>query len=148
MLVPMNMLRSLGLVALSLVLLLPGCKHEQTSEQAGDQAPVGADGFPDGPYQDRNPALAKQLVDAGALLLDVRTPGEFAGGHVEGAINIDHQEVAARIEEIRELQGGDAHKPIVVYCRSGRRSGIAKQQLEDAGFDRVTNLGGISDWPD
>lgn len=142
----MNTLAHLGAAALglSLMLLGPGCEHD------GDHAPitVGADGFPDGPYRDRDPALAKQLVDAGALLLDVRTPDEFASGHIDGAINIDHTEVSSRIAEIRELQGGDLHKPVVVYCRSGRRSGIAKQILEDAGFDRVTNLGGIGDWED
>lgn len=106
------------------------------------------DGFPPGPYEDRDPALAKRLVMAGALLLDVRTPEEFASGHVEGALNIDHSQVSARLEEIAGLVEGDRHKPIVVYCRSGRRSGLAKQTLEAAGFDRVTNLGGYRDWPD
>lgn len=148
----------IGLASLvGLLAAAPGCKPAQSAEVESNtaEAKVAASGakgakddqgFPAGPYADRDPKLAKQLVDQGALLLDVRTPGEFAAGHVEGAVNITHTEVADRLDEIRELQGGDAHKPIVVYCRSGRRSGIAKQDLEEAGFDRVTNLGGLSDW--
>lgn len=115
--------------------------ERQASEQASE-------GFPPGPYEDRDPKLAKRLVEAGALLLDVRTAEEFAAGHVEGALNIDHSQVPARLEEIEGLVEGDRHRPIVVYCRSGRRSGMAKQALEAAGFDRVTNLGGYRDWPD
>jgi phage shock protein E len=141
-------LRDALLATLALTLSAPGCK----ANAEGDAPPVAkaeldAQGFPEGPYPDRDPALAKQLVDAGALLLDVRTPEEFASGHVDGAINIPHTEVPNRIDEIRELVGGEAHKPVVVYCRSGRRSGIAKKALERAGFDRVTNLGGLKDWP-
>ena len=51
------------------------------------------------------------------------------------------------LDEIRELAGGDTHTPVVVYCKSGRRAGLVKEQLLEAGFDRVTNLGGLSDWP-
>ena len=105
------------------------------------------DAFPPGPYADRDAALAKQLVDGGALLLDVRTPEEFAGGHVDGAVNIDHSEVSARLDEVRKLVDGDSHQPVVLYCKSGRRAGLVKTELEAAGFDRVTNLGGFSDWP-
>lgn len=145
---PMNT-RRLLCTALMLGLLLPGCKHDQDTEAtANTDTKLDAQGFPDGPYADRDPALAKRLVDAGALLLDVRTPEEFASGHVEGAININHTDVPARLDEIRELVGGDLHKPIVVYCKSGRRAGIVKKELLDAGFDRVTNLGGLGDWPD
>ncbi|WP_146661741.1 rhodanese-like domain-containing protein [Enhygromyxa salina] len=135
--------------ALAIALLLPACKHEQDTEAAAKaDTKLDAPDLPEGPYADRDPALAKQLVDAGALLLDVRTPEEFASGHVEGAININHADVPARLDEIRELVGGDVHKPVVVYCKSGRRAGIVKDQLVDAGFDRVTNLGGLNDWPD
>ncbi|HGG57887.1 MAG TPA: rhodanese-like domain-containing protein, partial [Nannocystis exedens] len=84
----------------------------------------------------------------GAVLLDVRTPEEFAEGHVDGAINIPHDQVDARAAEIDELQGGDKAKPIVVYCRSGRRASIAKQSLMDGGRSQVTNLGGLTDWPE
>jgi phage shock protein E len=131
---------------LTILALAPACASE--AERTANAAPaLAADGLPAGPFHDRDPALAKQLVDGGALLLDVRTPEEYAAGHLDGAINIDHAEVGARLDEIRKWADGDLHKPVVLYCRSGRRAGIVKQQLLDAGFERVTNLGGLSDWP-
>jgi phage shock protein E len=95
---------------------------------------------------DRDPALARRLVAEGALLLDVRTPEEFASGHVEGAVNVPIGELDERMHEIEALTGGDESKPIVVYCSSGRRSGMAKDKLLAAGYEQVTNLGGIDDW--
>ena len=137
-------------LAMALALLAAGCKQDSATEQAAAgaaKAELDAEGFPAGPYADRDPALAKQLVEAGAVVLDVRTPGEYEGGHLEGAVNIDHREVEARMAEIRALAGDDLHKPVVLYCRSGRRADLVKAQLEAAGFDRVTNLGGIKDYP-
>jgi phage shock protein E len=110
---------------------------------AGDEDP-----FPPRPYPDRDLALAQQLVEAGALLLDVRSASEFASGHIDGAVNIPHTQISERTGEILDSQGGDPHKPIVLYCRSGHRAGLAKRDLEEAGFDRLTNFGGIDDWPD
>jgi phage shock protein E len=73
--------------------------------------------------------------------IDVRTAGEYDAGHVAGAVNIPYGEIAARIAEITT----DRDDVIYVYCRSGRRSGIAKSTLEDAGFTNVVNLGGLED---
>ncbi len=96
---------------------------------------------------DRDPSLARRLVrDEGALLLDVRSVREFNNGHVEGAKNITHTEVSKRVDEIVEWQGGDKDKPIVVYCRAGRRAGFAKKALLEAGFTNISNLGGMSAW--
>jgi rhodanese-related sulfurtransferase len=96
---------------------------------------------------DRDPKLAHELVEQrGALLIDARTPAEYAGGHIEGAINVPHDQVPGRLAEILALQGGDRTKPIVVYCQSGRRSGLAKSALVQDGFEAVTNLGGIGAW--
>lgn len=93
------------------------------------------------------PALARKLVrEQGALLLDVRSPAEFESGHVDGATLLPHDQVAARIEEIDGWLDGDRSKPIVVYCRSGNRSGKAKKTLEDAGFTQVVDLGAMSSW--
>ena len=98
---------------------------------------------------DRDPELACRLVrQEGAVLLDVRTPREFAEEHIEGAINIPYDEIDARAAEIDRLQGGDKATPTVVYCRTGRRSGIANQSLMDGGRSQVTNLRGLRDWPD
>jgi len=80
---------------------------------------------------------ALAAVDNGALLVDVRSPGEFAGGHLEGALNIPHTEILAGIRAL----GTDREAPIVLYCRSGNRSGIATRALEEAGFTDVTNAG-------
>jgi phage shock protein E len=76
--------------------------------------------------------------------IDVRSVGEYASGHVEGAVNIPYEEIAARIAEVT----GNKDDVIYVYCRSGRRSGIAKSVLEEAGFTNVVNLGGLSDAQD
>jgi phage shock protein E len=125
-----------------------GIANADPGRPAAAPTQPGDDPFPPGPYGDRDPALAQQLVDGGALLLDVRSAGEFAGGHLDGAVNIPHTQVDERLAEIREMQGQDPHRPIVLYCRSGHRAGLAKRELETAGFDRVTNLGGLADWPD
>ena len=72
------------------------------------------------------------------LLIDVRTPGEFSAGHVPGAINIPHTELAKRLDEIRARQD----KGLILYCESGRRAGIAAGILHDAGFDNIRHLEG------
>ena len=85
---------------------------------------------------------AKALVKQGALLLDVRTPAEFSGGHVEGAVNIPVQELDAKLASVPAKKD----QPIVVYCHSGRRSASAKQMLEKAGFTKVSDLGAMTNW--
>ena len=94
-----------------------------------------------------DPMQAKQLVDNGALLLDVRQPHEFQERNIAGAINVPVGELDTHIPDIERRVQGDRSHPIVVYCRSGARSGMAKRKLEASGFTAVTNLGGIDDWP-
>ena len=77
----------------------------------------------------------KNLINDGAFLVDVRTPGEFAGGSAKGALNIPLDQVTQRISEFENK------KHIVVFCRSGNRSGQAKSILEQKGFTNVTNGG-------
>jgi phage shock protein E len=77
---------------------------------------------------------------ASHLLIDVRTPEEFASGHIDGSVNIPVEEMHGRLDDIP----GDA--PIVVYCRSGNRSAAAARILTDAGYAPVYDLGGIQDW--
>lgn len=86
-------------------------------------------------------AEAKKMVDEGALLLDVRTVGEFNEKHIEGAVNIPVQDLEKRLAEV-----GDKKRPVVVYCRSGKRSEQAKVILDGAGWQKVENLGGIDNW--
>ena len=84
----------------------------------------------------------KALLDGKALVVDVRTPGEFASGHHPRAVNIPVDQVQSRIAEF-----GDKKKPVVVYCASGVRSSRAKQALESAGYTQVINAGGYGDLP-
>jgi len=86
---------------------------------------------------------ARRLVEQGALLLDVRTPGEYADRHLPGAVNIPVQELAARLGEV-----GAKDRSVVVYCRSGHRSANAAAMLRQAGYAQVHDLGAMSRWPD
>lgn len=85
-------------------------------------------------------ALVERLAwgDRSLLVLDVRTPAEYAEGHVPGARNFPHTEIAARIAELSAAQSSD----IVVYCRSGTRAKQALAVLEGAGFKRLFHLQG------
>ena len=83
---------------------------------------------------------ARRLVNEGAVLLDVRTPGEFSAGHIDGAVNIPVQELGSRLNEL------DVASPVVVYCRSGQRSSFAAGTLKNAGFASVSDLGPMSAW--
>ena len=81
---------------------------------------------------------AWQEIRSGAMLLDVRTPEEFAGGHLENALNIPYDQITSRSAEL----GEDKNKMIVVYCRSGKRAGAAEKTLKSLGFTNVLNAGG------
>jgi rhodanese-related sulfurtransferase len=84
---------------------------------------------------------ARELVAAGASLLDVRTPAEFADAHLPGALNIPVQDLQRRMRELEAKE-----RPIVVYCRSGNRSAQASQLLKGAGYTAVHDLGAMSNW--
>ena len=76
-----------------------------------------------------------------AIWIDVRTPQEFGEGHVDQAVNIPYDEIGARIASVT----ADQDATIYVYCRSGRRSGMAKATLDEMGYTRVVNIGGLED---
>ncbi|MCL7414553.1 MAG: rhodanese-like domain-containing protein [ANME-2 cluster archaeon] len=85
---------------------------------------------------------AKIMVDSGEyFLLDVRTQEEYDAGHIEGAVLIPYDELPDRLDEVPN------DLPILVYCRTARRSAIASTTLTDNGYPDVYNmLGGIVDW--
>lgn len=85
-------------------------------------------------------SLVERLAwgDQALVVLDVRTAAEYAEGHVPGAQNIPHTELAARIAELEDARARD----VVVYCRSGSRSAQALAVLEAAGFKRLFHLQG------
>jgi rhodanese-related sulfurtransferase len=87
--------------------------------------------------------FSSKVAESGVVTLDVRTPGEFAEGHIEGAQLIDFQ--SGNFEN--EISGLDKNATYAVYCRSGNRSGQAVKVMHDAGFHNVYNLnGGVIDW--
>ena len=87
-------------------------------------------------------AFLSTAQQSGVVVVDVRTPSEYAAGHVDGAINVD-VEGAAFDSEIAKL---DKNATYAVYCHSGRRSGLATDAMAKAGFTHVYNLqGGIGD---
>lgn len=75
-----------------------------------------------------------------ATILDVRTPEEFSGSHYPSAVNIPLNELPQRLDEIKEMK-----QPIVAYCRSGNRSGMAVSILKQNGLIDVHNGGALSD---
>jgi rhodanese-related sulfurtransferase len=77
----------------------------------------------------------KSIIEAGAFLVDVREPGEFAGGTAKGAVNIPLGSVASQLAKF------EGKENIIVFCRSGNRSGQAKTILEQNGFKNVVNGG-------
>lgn len=83
-------------------------------------------------------ADVKAKIKQGAIILDVRTPGEYQSGHYPGAINIPLQSLCDRLADV-----GDKKKAVVVYCASGMRSAQAAKILSDAGFGDVSNAGGL-----
>ena len=73
-----------------------------------------------------------EFIQHGAVIIDVRTPAEFADGHVEGSVNIPLNEVAGQIEKIKKY-----NKPIITCCRSGARSGTAANILNNNEIDSI-----------
>lgn len=73
------------------------------------------------------------------IWIDVRTPEEFAEGHINGSLNIPFEDIGGRISSITEDQESD----IRVYCRSGHRSGVAMDVLKSMGYRHVINEGGL-----
>ncbi|MCC6906041.1 MAG: rhodanese-like domain-containing protein [Anaerolineae bacterium] len=124
--------RFLPILLLSLIALLSAC-----SAPASDQTATGQN-------QLINPAAYVDQFGADTtfsrhFLVDVRTPEEFASGHIAGAVNIPVEELSAHLSEF------PTDRPTVVYCRSGNRSATAASQLAASGYD-VYDLGGIIDW--
>jgi rhodanese-related sulfurtransferase len=88
-----------------------------------------------------DPDAARQLVAAGAVLLDVRSPQEYADQRLPEAVNIPVDQLEARLDEVRQLA-----RPLVVYCASGMRSNRAAGMLRQAEIPDVHDLGSLSRW--
>lgn len=88
-------------------------------------------------------AISIMEAETGYLILDVRTPEEFAERHIPGAVNIPNETIGTA--EIPELP--DKDQMILVYCRSGNRSVQASEKLAALGYTNILEFGGINDWP-
>lgn len=87
-------------------------------------------------------AVTMMEEESGYIILDVRTPEEFADGHIPNAVNIPNEVIGT--EEIPELP--DKEQLILVYCRSGNRSKQASEKLVNLGYTNIVEFGGIIDW--
>ncbi|MHB1315170.1 MAG: rhodanese-like domain-containing protein [Christensenellales bacterium] len=96
-------------------------------------------------YRTISPKQAKEMIaKEGVLLVDVRTPEEYAEGHIPGSILLPSEEITkGNFASVLP----DKEAVTIVYCRSGRRSAIAAAELAKAGYTNVYDLGGIIDWP-
>ena len=96
-------------------------------------------------YEQITAQEAKEIMDTEQdyIIIDARTEEEFSEGHIENAILIPEYEIKDRAE--KELPDKDAL--LLVYCRSGRRSKIASEELVNLGYTNVKEFGGIIDWP-
>lgn len=105
----------------------------------------GCNGEGDVTYEQLTATEAKAIMDTEKdyIIIDARTEEEFSEGHIEGAVLIPEYEIAAKAESL--LPDKDAL--ILVYCRSGRRSKIASEELVRLGYTNVKEFGGILDWP-
>lgn len=114
------------------VLLLTGCSVEKGEKDVAEYEMITAQ-------------QAKEIMDTqeGYVILDTRTEEEYEQGHIPGAIVISHEEIKEKAESVLT----DKDQLILVYCRSGRRSKLAAQDLVDLGYTNVKEFGGIIDWP-
>ncbi len=118
---------SLILVVIAASALLGACGSNVEDLQESGGTPISAD------------ELAGRIrSDMPPLVLDVRTRDEYAKGHIPGAINVPHDELATRIAELPTAKS----REIVVHCQSGRRAQLAEATLREAGYSNVRDLSG------
>ena len=130
----------IALLTFTLLLGCVGCAPEGSSNSDSADDPIENSAT----YEQISGAQAKAIMDSesGYIILDVREQDEYDEGHIPGAILIPYGEIADRAE--KELP--DKDQLILVYCRSGRRSKIAAEELVKLGYTNVKEFGGIIDW--
>lgn len=82
-----------------------------------------------------------ELVNSGKLIIDVRSPQEYATGHIRGAINVPYDRIA---QQIGTIEGVEKTTPILLYCLSGARSAVASNVLAQLGYGNAVNGGSLS----
>lgn len=134
------MIRSL-LTALAMLAVLVGCGSDSSSDSASESASQRSADADAGVIA---PEEANDLVQNGAVLVDVRNPDEYAAGHIDGAVSVplesgDFDTAAGAL---------DPAEAYVLYCETGRRAGVALERMTALGFADVVNAGGIDDLTD
>lgn len=84
--------------------------------------------------------LKEAISDKNSTYIDVRTKSEYDSGHICGSLHIPLDELIGRMDELRNISG-----TLILYCRSGNRSGMALHYLQEAGFTDLVNGGGFDD---
>lgn len=124
---PMSYIKNIGLSAMMFgAIVFTSCSNSQTPEATKTESAK------------QTTQQVNKVDFENALIVDVRTPQEFAAGHFEGAINIPLNTVEANLDQFK------GQEQIVVYCRSGARSGNAKKILDNAGFENVINATNVT----
>ena len=144
-----------GALALTATLALAACSAQtggmtgspDTGTRSGADAGTGSGadaGRGASAYHKITAEEAKALIDEGGVtVVDVRTPKEYADGHVPGALNIPNEDIGST----QPSQLGSTDDKLIVYCRTGVRSKQASDKLVALGFTEVNDMGGIVDWP-
>lgn len=126
------------ILTLLAVLFLTACGQNEESKPITTQKPEAI-------YMNITAQQAKEIMDTqtGYIILDTRTQAEFDEGHIPGAILIPYDEITEKAESILT----DKNQLLLVYCRSGRRSKLACDDLVKLGYTNIREFGGIIDWP-
>lgn len=122
---------TLTLLIAAILFLFSGCSSQNQNRQAE--------------YQTITADQAQEIITTNphAIILDVRTESEYQSGHINNAVLLPYDKIAAQAETL--LTDKDA--TILVYCRSGRRSEIAAKELSTLGYTAIYDFGGINNWP-
>ena len=130
--------------ALVACLSLTACSAPQAPLEPVDPQPASPLTYENPAYHKVTPQVAKQMMDQGVVVIDVRSPEEYQAGHIKGAVNVPLD----TIKEGTILQAQpDVTKPILVHCRSGVRAEQASQILVKSGYQQVYNMYGTLQWP-
>ena len=87
-------------------------------------------------------ARGAELIESGALVVDVRRPYEWDAGHIPGASHIEMNDLASSADSVPQ------DRPVIFYCRSGSRSAMAAAAFREAGWEAYNLEGGVTDWVD
>lgn len=126
------------------VMLLAGCAPAPPAAAEDPQPTEATEEEQMAQYQKISAEEAAEMMkEEGAVVVDVRTPEEYAGGHIDGAVLVP----VATLQDTAAEKLPDKDATLLIYCRSGSRSRTASETLIKMGYTRVYDFGGIIDWP-